>query len=199
MLRQVKAKQSDEVNDWDGRDICNNLYQDGSTTGLIYDTSTLFVNEFKPEKFALELRNAESTWLKVDNDMPVDAELYISYMSMGPASTKYPTVLASVTGMVDGDNFTMVIEPFEKDYTYPVHVVKQVFLGRVKPGTSPTISLTVTKPGEWPFRVTGLILTPTFRVDMEKFEWDPRRPPLDSYVPAVERGLEWKDAYTPIS
>ena len=196
LLRANKAKPSNELGEWDGRDICNTWYtQDGDTKDLVYDKEHLTINEFKEEKFALELKGTNETWLDVVNDMKIPAQLYINYMSMGPTNTKYPTVTVTVTNMGTHVTDTEIeIYPFEQGYTYPVHVVQQAKLGTLEPGQY-KIRVKVTEEREWPFRLVGLMLTPSFELGSDMFEWTPDRPPLDSFVPALLRGMEFKERY----
>mmetsp|Transcript_24690 Transcript_24690/g.35230 ORF Transcript_24690/g.35230 Transcript_24690/m.35230 type:complete len:195 (+) Transcript_24690:39-623(+) len=158
-LRALKVEQHDEVNDWAAKDECNNFYTDGDLRGMLKDPA-LVLNQFQDDKWALEMdsnnNNNNSTWIKVVNSLDHPAEVVLSYMSMGPISTSYPTVRVEVSRAGGGG---VRIVPYEKERAYPVHVVQQKGVGVIPPGHS-KMTITVLKPNQDPFRIVGIMITP---------------------------------------
>jgi hypothetical protein len=113
------------------------------------------MNRFKSNKYALEAREKNS-WIKVENKSPKVSDVFLFYMTTAP-DCLYETNYISMSSSPETSTWIRCND--DKEYSFPVHVAKRVYLGKIPPGET-TIKIRSFK-GEkkWPFRLTGIIIT----------------------------------------
>ena len=169
-LRARKAKMSNRVNPWDMKDTCDNWFSTGTAKSVESDPALRMV-EFRPSKFALEVPSqVKQSWIKIFNPSSNFADVYLNYMAIGPWNTTYPTMNVSLSNnnaATEDNNApnSVIVDGFANYTEYgaqPLHLVQQALIGRVRGPGVVTIALHETKSGKDPFRIAGVVLTPSF-------------------------------------
>jgi hypothetical protein len=141
------------VNPWTTFDQCDSWFGDGKID--FAHSKGFLMNRFKSNKYALEAREKNS-WIKVENKSPKVSDVFLFYMTTAP-DCLYETNHISMSSSPETSTWIRCND--DKEYSFPVHVAKRVYLGKIPPGET-TIKIRSFK-GEkkWPFRLTGIIIT----------------------------------------
>jgi len=152
------------VHDYDSTDFCTLWYESGQT----YLNSSMTMNEFKPNKFALEATKhndrTKGNIIELENPWDQDAHLFLSYMATAP-DHMYPMGVASVKHRSDGNETAkLVMNTHVANVQHgSLHIVMHWKIGIVAPGKSDLV-ISVEDQGEpkpWNVvRLVGVILTP---------------------------------------
>lgn len=141
------------VNPWTTFDQCDSWFGDGK---IDFAHSEGFVmNQFKDNKYALEARE-ENSWIKVENKSPKVSDLFLFYMTAAP-DCLYET--NEIIMSSSPETSTWIRCGDEREYSFPVHVAKRLFLGKIGPGETTLQIKSFKGAKKWPFRLTGTIIT----------------------------------------
>jgi hypothetical protein len=141
--------------DWSGKDQCLSWFLNGNVTGDIQNMHQMSLHQFNPEgdgKWALDVNPIGGSFT-VECTFP-KCSIYISHMAMGP-HRQYPRALVSLN-----DQEPKLVDPLLYNY----HLTQIVHVGTME---KPGIATVHVKPipedvdSALPFRITGVIRTPT--------------------------------------
>lgn len=157
LLQSISAKRHDEKKPWATNDHCQSWFESG-TLSAIHHTSLKMVN-FDNEKYALEAPVNETVWINVHNlfDRPMD--VFVNHMSIGPDHL-YPNVSLTLQQSLDTPN-GVIVDNWKSSANRHIHVVQNTRVGKIPPGMHQLFIQTLDKSKLLPFRLTGILLTPS--------------------------------------
>jgi len=153
IVKAEKTKVSNRVGPWGEGDKCVSWFGTGTITN---DTSTngemvQFDNRFGG-KYALEFPFGRG-YIDIENPFSGPRELTLSYMTTGPAPSIYPKTKIKIGGQK-----SMVVDPTDTYYSYPVHVQCPLVIGTVNPGMNKVFIIPLEKKLKL-FRLIGYSIT----------------------------------------
>jgi hypothetical protein len=130
----------------------------GNTT-LEYDKDNIVINQFSPNKYALEVTGAHA-WIKVENKGRTDQRISLSRMVATP-QCHYPNTKVTIFNSKNEPIGTTIASCPKSAYNFQVNVMNDLDIGTLPPGVS-IISMERLQEGKpWPFRIVGLSITGT--------------------------------------
>ena len=157
LLRSVTAKHHDERNPWATNDHCQSWFESGTLTAIRH--SSLKMANFDDEKFALEAPLNETVWINVHNSFDYPMDVFVNHMSIGPDHL-YPNVSLMLQQSLDTPN-GVIVDNWKSTAKRHIHVVQNTRVGKIPPGMHQLIIQTLDKSKNLPFRLTGILLTPS--------------------------------------
>ena len=155
LLRKLQPKQSNRVGTFGEGDSCHMWYSSGKVTVDYSPKEEIKLNQFAPMKYALEIPSQGGEFL-INNPFSSDRNLMMSYMTTGPAYTKYPNAEITINGAI---GTPVNIHPLATDYRHKVHISKTTHLGTIPPGDNKVYIKPLEGNDEhvsYPFRVVAL-------------------------------------------
>ena len=167
IVDRVGVSKNSRVNKFSHSDQCYNWFQTGEIgPGLTFGSNGKVSTMPNTQKYVLSFEGGNDeneSWFEIDNQSDGEMDLFVGYMTTGPAPSKYPFVEAT---REDGERYRL--DPNARGWDKPVHVSALVNLGRVAPHFRARVSFKSLEVTEWPFRLIQLMVTPPF------VAWDER-------------------------
>lgn len=169
IIDQIGVPKNRVLGQFRGKDFCHNWFESGtidddsmmevSPNGAIRQmpNTNKFVLSFQSDPWHNELGNG---WIKISNPSSDIMDLFVAYMTTGPAPSKYPTVLVPRQNR-DGDTFTLDPNAIGFPADMNVHIARFAHLGRIYPNIiDEYINFQPTETTERPFSLLAIIITP---------------------------------------
>jgi len=157
IVKEEKTKVSNRVGSWGAGDKCMNWQSKGKIVGNM-PTSGKMKQFSSKGKFALEFAHGEG-FINIENPFSEPRELALTYMVIGPASI-YPKTKISIKS---SGQESIIIDPTDTTYDFPVHVQHTTVVGKVNPGMN-MVLITPLERKENPFRLVGYAMAPKIQV-----------------------------------
>ena len=161
IVDRVGVPKNMRVNKFSHIDQCYNWFQTGEIgPGLTFGSNGKVATMPNTQKYVLSFdggngNDEKESWFEIDNQNDGEMELFVGYMTTGPAPSKYPMVEAI---RENGERY--LLDPNARGWNKPVHVSALVNLGRVAPHFRARVSFKSLELTEWPFRMIQLMVTP---------------------------------------
>ena len=159
IVDRVGVPKHPRVNDFESFDNCANwLVDEDQAKGVTYSPNGyIHTIPTKQKKHALSFKGGKGS-IMLTNPFNDWKYLTISYMTTGPAPSKYPEVELAISPPL---NTTTILDPnTELPYVRPVHLPREYFVGKVPPGDITLSFSTLTRSIE-PFRIVSYTMSST--------------------------------------
>jgi len=167
IVDRVGVSKNSRVQKFSHGDQCYNWFQTGEISpGLTFGSNGKLAAMPNTQKYVLSFEggnNENESWIEIDNQSDGEMDIFVGYMTTGPAPSRYPFVEAT---RENGERYRL--DPNARGWDKPVHVSALVNLGRVAPHFRARVSFKSLEVTEWPFRLIQLMVTPPF------VAWDER-------------------------
>ena len=151
----ANVQRNDGIGVWE-HDFCLSWFESGATT--LKSNAGVVMTEFdsKSHKWALEMTSSDS-WIIVQNPLGRTAQVFIRYMKTTPPPGLYPTTKVVTEG---GMNKQVILNPTGKNTNSRAHVNRIAKIGTIPPGEMKIYFTPIEKGKQYPFRVTGIAISP---------------------------------------
>jgi len=158
ILEDESVTRHNEVGEWGHTDNCDLWYRSGETN---ISHSSMELQNFNGgknnDKYAFEVPNNKTSWIDVINtDLTGESSLWVQFMATNSPGI-YPDILFSINKDVTTISPTIPKYPFNVHVTTTMRVSSGLPLGTSRLHMNPIGDATE----EHPFRITGIIVTPS--------------------------------------
>ena len=171
VVRKVGVPKDTLIGKFHGIDHCHNWIESGVIgKGLEYSSNGVLAKMENTEKYVLSFYSDDgekesSGWIKVSNPSDTEMDLFLAYMTTGPAPSKYPRV--EVVRLKK----TYVLEPDALGWgDKHVHIARIEHIGKLDPGVKhEMVKFHPLDEAEYPFRLVAAVITPKNENNNESF------------------------------
>ena len=174
VVHKIGVPKDAVIGKFHGIDHCHNWIESGVIgKGLKYSSNGRLYKMKNTEKYVLSFfsddeKKESSGWIKVSNPSDTEMDLFLAYMTTGPAPSKYPRV-----EVVRTSNFKKkyVLDPDALGWgDKHVHIARIEHIGKLDAGVKhEMVTFRPLDEAEYPFRLVAAVITPINENNDEAF------------------------------